>query len=406
MISVDQAQKHILDNIIEVVSKKVPLTDALNKVLDVDIYASRDQPPFNRCAMDGIAINLSTFNTPPKSFIIEGIGPAGVAANSLVDPKNCLEVMTGAVLPVNCDCVIRYEDLDIKDNIATIKENTPPLKSMQNVHQMGSDFKSGELLLKKGCLIRSPEVAILAATGHSEVATKACPKVAVVSTGDEVVPIEANPLPYQIRNSNSWAIKSELESFGISEVDFFHLADDEAQTYENLEKILTNYQVVILSGGVSMGKFDLIPDALTNLGIKKVFYKVSQRPGMPLWFGAIKGRSMVFALPGNPVAAITCLRRFVLLGLFKSLSANALNAVLPVYVRLAEDFEYKKDFTYYLPVSLMRNANDAPVANAVKLNGSGDFYSLHKCNGFIEFPKHRSSFLKGEIYPFYRFGRL
>ncbi|MBL6991423.1 MAG: molybdopterin molybdotransferase MoeA [Bacteriovoracaceae bacterium] len=398
MITTQDAQDLIFKNQITCDTKKIPLAASLNRVLAEDLLSGRDQPPFDRCAMDGIAINRASNK---RSFKIEGIQPAGTPQKSLQNSNNCLEVMTGAVLPKGCDCVIKYEDLRISGDTATLINHKNDLPVMQNVHLQGSDYKKGQHILTKHTIIRSPEVAVLASNGKKEVMVKSFPKIAIVSTGDEVVDLDVTMQPHQIRNSNSYAIQSELNSFGIFDVDLFHLKDEAKSLMKYLDMILDEFSLVILTGGVSMGKYDLIPNTLTDLGVKNIFYKVSHRPGKPLWYGVKDSVTSIFALPGNPCASIISLRRFVIPVIFKSMS---LKQNLVEHVKLERDYVYKKEFTFYLPVGLKYNEQKELLAVPVQTNGSGDFFSLTRSDGFLELPKNESRFFKGTAYPFYRWG--
>lgn len=392
MITVEEALSLIHSHAPKAQSIELDLTECYGKILAQDIHSERDQPPFNRMAMDGVAIDFEEYKKGRRVFKIQDIQRAGQAPLTLADPADCIEAMTGGVLPKGATAVIRYEDTQIENGICTIN-NDLTFNMMNNVHEMGSDHKEGEKLLNKGQIIYGPQMGIIASNGYSKVQVYRPPRVAVISTGDELVELEQTPLAHQIRRSNSYALMAQLNSSGFSEVTQFHLIDNETLLFNELKKILDAHDVLVLSGGVSMGKYDYLPQVFNDLKIKKVFHKVSQRPGKPFWFGVTDTKA-IYALPGNPVSAITCLRRFVIPALMH-------NSSLQEYAVLSEDFNFNKDLTYFLPVKLGHQDNNL-TATPIKTNGSGDYGSLAFSDGFIELPKDQSQFLKGETFKLFR----
>ena len=216
--------------------------------------------------------------------------------------------------------VIRYEDLDIKDGIATIQ--VEELKYRQNIHEQGEDRKQGDLIVSPPLRLSSAEIGVAATTGKAMIKVAQLPKAMIISTGDELVEIDEQPLAHQIRRSNVHRLKATLNNWGL-EVDTAHLLDDEAIIIQKLEKILNDYQIVIMSGGVSKGKFDFIPTALEKLGVKKLFHRIAQRPGKPFWFGKAPNGSVIFALPGNPVSSFMCTHKYFHPWLISSLGLPA-----------------------------------------------------------------------------------
>src|SRR5690606_7203118 len=202
----------------------------------------------------------------------------------LTDTSHCVEIMTGAVVPANADTVIMYEHLLIGDGRASLSRI--PIRG-QEIHLEGSDKKRGDLVLPRDIKITAAEIGILATVGKALVPVKKLPKTAVVSTGNELVEITENPLPYQIRRSNIHTLYGALSEEGIVPNEF-HLADNKEAMREKLPPILRDHNTVLLSGGISKGKYDFIPEILEELGVTKIFYQVSQRPGKPFWFGIQK----------------------------------------------------------------------------------------------------------------------
>ena len=217
------------------------------------------------------------------------------------------------------------------------------------------------------------------------------PVTAVISTGDELIDVAQPPLPHQIRKSNSYALAAAIAESG-GKADVFHLVDDEQVLKEKLATIIKNYELIVLSGGVSKGKFDFVPQVLESLGVKKLFHQVSQRPGKPMWFGRSE-KNTVFALPGNPVSTFMCFYRYVKPWLSKSLGhkPKMQSAILAV------DFTFSPSLTYFLQVKI-ENVQGKLMAYPAMGGGSGDFANLKEVDGFLELPLERSEFHKGESF--------
>ncbi|RLA65596.1 MAG: molybdopterin molybdenumtransferase MoeA [Epsilonproteobacteria bacterium] len=398
MTSVEQAQNAIFAGLIQSNSQNQDLTDWPGKILCQEITAERDGPPFNRCAMDGIAINLSHIGN--TVFNLEGVQAAGEIQKTLNNPAQALEVMTGAPLPIGCDLVIPYEQISINNGNAVLNPGLN-LKPMQNVHQKASDFKKGDILLTKGRPLNTPQITVAVSQGYNKLVVKTLPKVAIISSGDELVDLDKTPLPHQIRKSNPYAIQNELKSMRIKDLDLYHLNDDFDESYLLIKGLLEKYQILVLSGGVSKGKFDLLPDVLEKLNVTKVFHRITQRPGKPFWFGKGEKGQMIFALPGNPVSALICLRRYVTPALRKMELGKMPNQRFAI---LKEPITFRKDLTLFKPVKISYSHDGKTWATPVELNGSGDYFSLAESDGFLELPSEKQDFLSGESYPLYLWG--
>lgn len=394
MVSVAEAEKIILGHLFKPSIQQMELTQANGKILAEEVKADRDLPPFNRATMDGISIPFDSYEKGQRKFVIESLQAAGQIQQTLADAKNCIEIMTGAPLPIGTDSVIPYENLKIENKTATILAE--PVNKRQNVHLQGSDAKQNETLLNRGMKLSPSEIALLASVGKSKVDVLKYPKAAVISTGDELVDVDQTPLAHQIRRSNSYALVSALHELGC-EAQMFHLADNEKELEEKLELILSQYELVILSGGVSKGKFDFVPQILESLGIKKLFHGVSQRPGKPMWFG-VSSTNFVFALPGNPVSTFMCFHRYVKLWLTKSMGVSLKN---PKAI-LAKDFSFAPQLTYFLQVKI-ENENGKLMAYPSVGGGSGDFANLKDVDGFLELPLGQNEFKSYTVYSLYLF---
>lgn len=394
MIEISEATKIINNSILNLPKTLVPLEKAEGRVLRQKVIADTDFPPFNRVMMDGIAIKFDDYKEGIKIFNIIGIQAAGSPQMTLEQKGNCLEAMTGAVAPIGSDTVIPYEDIDIDSANQTAKVQLNKIKKGQNIHQKGLDKKKGDLLISEGTLIGTPEIAVAASVGLMELWVAKNPSVAIISTGNELVEIHENPLPHQIRRSNVYAIASELKHFGIKS-DLFHLSDEKDKLNNELEKVLNNRELIILSGGVSKGKFDFIPEVLEELGVKKMFHHISQKPGKPFWFGVKEGEKVVFAFPGNPVSTFLCYHKYLVPWLKMSLGLNQLP---PRKAILARDFSIKTSLTYFLQVKTNIDENGQILAYPKVGRGSGDHANLLSSDAFLELPGNTFDFKKGEIF--------
>ncbi len=375
----------------------IDFKESLGRVLRENIAADREMPPFNRVSMDGIAIKTSVFKSGRRDFKIENIQAAGSDQLVLGNENNCIEAMTGAMLPVGTDAIIPYELISIEKGIAHI--NLEEVQYFQNIHKKGLDRQKNELLVPQNTKISSAEIGVFATVGKSRVQVSTLPKVAIVSTGDELVEVNQFPAPYQIRKSNVHTLYSLLKRFEITP-DLYHISDSKEQLREKINSLLESYDVLMFSGAVSKGKFDFLPEILNELGVVKHFHKVRQRPGKPFWFGK-KGQTTIFAYPGNPVSTfVSCLKYFVP-WLQKSLQLSFENQNFAV---LGEDFNFKPALTYFLQVKII-NKEGRLMAFPDPGNGSGDLANLSNNDGFLELPSDRTSFEKGEVFPLiqYRF---
>jgi molybdopterin molybdotransferase len=389
-ISVTEAEKIILSLQKDFGTEIISFHDAAGRVLVQDITADRDLPPFNRIAMDGIAIKYDAFEKGIRTFKINSTQAAGEEPKNIDAIDECIEIMTGAALPAATNTVIRYEDLELKEGKAILR--TENVKEGQNIHWKGSDKKKNEVLVPANCVITPSVINVAASVGATKLPVKNLPKPALISTGDELVEVNEKPSPYQIRNSNAYYIEAVLKQHSLRP-DRIHLPDDEKIIKQKLKQALEEYDVLILTGGVSMGKFDYVPKILEELSVQLLFYKVQQRPGKPFWFGSYENK-LIFAFPGNPVSAFLCLHRYFLPWLQRSLCMSPSK----MYAVLDEDVEFKPPLTCFLQVKLQVNEEGKLLAKPIKENGSGDFSSLTEADAFMELPFDKQFFQKGEVY--------
>ncbi len=398
MLTPAEAEKLIGQHLVCLPIESLPLAQCAGAVLRENIYAERDQPPFDRVAMDGIAIHSEGLRVGPRRFRIQAVQAAGDPPLTLAAHTACIEVMTGAVLPAECDAVVPVEEVETRDGAAQVAADVT-IEAWQNVHRRGSDTRQGALLLSSGTRLTAPEVAIAASAGMARVRVSSQPAIVVISTGNELVEPGEPILPHQVRRSNAYAVVAALRRQGFVRVADDHVIDDVAQLRRRLKFHLDTHDVLVLSGGVSMGRFDLVPQALEELGVQVIFHKVAQRPGKPLWFGVAASGAAVFALPGNPVSTLVCLARYVVPALFTAMAQKAEPAEK---IALSAPVTISATLAFFLPVRVEVDDWGRAWAVPCPTNGSGDFTSLAGTDGFVELPPGPNDYPKGFVTRLYR----
>ena len=394
MISVKEALETVLNSTQNFGVEEISFIKSVGRILKEEIVADRDFPPFNRVSMDGIAIDYSSFKNGQRGFKIEGIQAAGSKQITLQNTENCIEVMTGAVLPNKANTVIRYEDITIKDGFATI--NIDAINNRQNIHTKGKDGKVGDILINQNIKISAAEIGVLATVGKSYVKVVKLPKVMIVSTGDELVAVDEIPLEHQIRRSNVFTLVSLLERLDIPS-ETAHITDDKSILKSKIKSYLEEYDVLLFSGAVSKGKYDFLPEVFNELGVEKLFHKVAQRPGKPFFYGKTNNCN-VFGFPGNPISTfVNCLAYFYP-WYYKSVGLEIKEETAVI----GEDVSFKPNLVYFLQVKL-ESKNGNLIAFPIKGNGSGDLASLVKTDAFIQLPNNKIEFKSGEIFPIIRY---
>jgi molybdopterin molybdotransferase len=398
LLSPAAAEALIRERAPELPTASRPLASLAGAILREAVAAERDLPPFDRVSMDGIAIASSAWRDGRRRFRVGGTQAAGAPPLTLTDPGNCIEAMTGAILPIGCDCVIPVERLRLEGPDAVI-EATFEVAPGLNVHTRGLDCRAGTRLLEPGTRLGAPELAVLASAGCARAEVAAEPQILVVTTGDELVDAGVAIADWQIRRSNAAALLAALRGRGYTRVADAHLRDDPERMQDSLRAWLDTHDVLVLTGGVSMGRFDYVPATLAALGVEQVFHKVAQRPGLPMWFGVASERGKaVYALPGNPVSSLVCLVRYVLPGLA---AAGSAPAEASPRVPLGAPFRVQPALSYFLPVELRAGPAGA-LAWPRPTRGSGDFVSLLGTQGFVELPPGPAEYPAGHLADFHR----
>ncbi|HEU4617017.1 MAG TPA: molybdopterin molybdotransferase MoeA [Gammaproteobacteria bacterium] len=398
MTDTHEAEASILARMPRARVQEEPLDRAIGRILAEPVVAERDQPPFDRVTMDGIAIAFADWSAGKRLFSIAGTQAAGAAPLAIDHAGQCIEVMTGAMLPAGADTVIPVERVKRQGGQAEV-DGDAAVAERQFVHPRGSDRKQGAVLLEPGTRIGPTEMAVLASAGYARVMLAEPPRIAVISTGDELVDVAEPVEPFQIRSSNERAIEASLAGHGLATVTRVRLADDERLMLEEIGRLHAQHDALILSGGVSMGQFDYVPAVLERLGVELVFHKIRQRPGRPMGFGVTAQGKPVFALPGNPVSALVCLTRYVVPALARSLGRKP---PPPERAVLTADVELGSDLTYFVPVRLVTTERGVVEAEPHQTNTSGDFITLVGTDGFVELPRGRRRYMKGEAVRLFR----
>lgn len=401
MISVAEADlrlKNILKNL-SFETETLPLMQSLGHILAEDILADRDFPPFNRVMMDGIALRFEAFSLGKRAFRIADIAAAGQSQKILTDPSNdCIEIMTGAVLPEGCDTVIRYEDLQHTEG--GVKIMVESIVFQQNIHFKGTNKKENDVVVPKGKRLNASDISTAATVGKAFLKVAKLPRIAVISTGNELVSIEETPELHQIRRSNVWAVTAFLkENFGVV-TDMYHLNDDETDLENRVGAIIEQHDICIFSGAVSAGKYDFLPKILEKLGISTLFHQVAQRPAKPLFVGTF-AHKVIFGLPGNPVSTYLSTVRYI-----KPFLQQYLGEKIPPpqYATLTETVFFKPAMTYFLPVKIAYTEGGQISATPAVYSGSGDLAALNDANAFVELPNDgRTEYKKGDSFLSYGF---
>ena len=342
-------------------TEKMPLAKTLGMNIAEKIVADRDFPPFDRVMKDGIAVK----DISAPTWKIEGILFAGEPVKAIKKIDGALEIMTGATAPRGTEAIIKIEDLSIEKKIATYIGKTP-LEKGQFIHLQGADAAAGSVLVKKRTKIGPVEIAIAATVGKAHIEVESKPHVHIFSTGDEIVGLHETPADHQIRSSNVMMLKSVLLSKGFK-ANSSHLADSAEKIKSSVDKALESNDIILLSGGVSAGKKDLIPGVLAEAGFETVFHKISQKPGRPLLVATRPDGKVVFAFPGNPISTLTCFWVYFL---------PWVSGEWP---------EYQVKEIKFLPKPSAELDQWIPVENREVLahNGSGDLINWSRADGLV-----------------------
>jgi molybdopterin molybdotransferase len=397
MKEIAEAEALILAHMPRFKARQEPLQACIGRVLAEDIHAERDQPPFDRVTMDGIAVAFRDFAAGVRAFEVVGTQAAGSEPIAIAAAQ-CVEVMTGTPLPPGADTVVPVERVQRSGSTATIAADAA-VSAEQFVHRRGSDRLQGSRVLTAGTRLGPPEIAVLAGAGHATALVAELPRVAVISTGDELVEAGKPVAPHQIRSTNDRAVEASLLQHRLGTVTRARLRDDANALAVAIDRLDSELDVLVLSGGVSMGQFDFVPSVLAELGAKLVLHKVAQRPGRPMWFGVSARGKPIFALPGNPVSTLVCATRYLLPALRH---ASGLAPAAPELVELTAPIEALRTLTLFTPVTVSSSSSATLLATPHQTNTSGDFVALASTAGFVELAPKDGSYAAGTVARLFR----
>lgn len=313
LITVDEAVKKILGSVSRLGSETVPLLEASGRILFEDIVSDINIPPFDNSAMDGFAVRyedtIGATSSAPVSLRIEGEIQAGGALPQMTVAENrAVRIMTGAPIPAGANAVIPVEMIEEDPGGGSISVSRV-MKRNENVRFSGEDIKQNQVVLAQGKKLQSADIGLLAALNRSTVKVFQKPRVGIITTGDELAELGEDLLPGKIRNSNAYALCAEVAKYNGIPV-YLGIAKDTVENIRSMFAGAMEYDVVISTGGVSMGKYDFVKDVISDLGVTILIEKLNMKPGKPMTFG-IKNRTLFFGLPGNPVSSIVSFIEFV-----------------------------------------------------------------------------------------------
>jgi len=385
MITFEAAFKIVMESVFETRTETIPFTDSSGRILDEDIKSDIDMPPFNRSAVDGYACHRIDINNELE--VIEVIS-AGKKPMQIVGKNQCSKIMTGAIVPDGCDVVFMVEESGNFSN-GKIRFSGTDLKL--NISVKGEDVRTGDVVLKKGKLIQPQDVAVMASVGHTKVNVKKKPIVGIISTGDELINPSDFPAISQIRNSNAYQLDAQVTRAGGTAIEYGIAPDNENITYEIIQKAIHECDIVIITGGVSMGDFDFVPGVLIRSDVKILFDRVNVQPGKPTTFG-VHSKAIVFGLPGNPVSSFIQFEMLVrpLINSMMGYTWIPREQKLP----LAINYERKSsDRMGLIPVFINKDLEVVPV----DFHGSAHITALSYSDGVITMKPGIRSLIKGEV---------
>lgn len=368
MISIEEALQIVHDQKVVKNSITLSLTDALGYSLAKEVYAPFDLPGFDNSAMDGYAICGHS-----KTYEIVGEIAAGDTQTHELRPEEAMRIFTGGKVPLNCTSVVMQEKTRVKGSFVEITED---MVAGKNIRKKGGEIAAGNLVFEKGHTISASTIGLLCSLGLTDAEVYTKPRVQLISTGDELVQPGEKLAEGQIYESNGQTLSGALRSYGFSCEVRTQLRDDYLTIKEGIANSLDQCDVLLLSGGISVGEYDFVKKALEENGVKELFYKVFQKPGKPLFFGR-KGDKFVFALPGNPASSLTCFYVYVL-PLLQKISGSDADGLLRIFAPLRHSYEMKSDRPSFLKARLENKE-----VNILDGQSSSMIYSMSKGNALV-----------------------
>lgn len=397
MLNVTEALRRICATVSPSPTQSESLLDALGTILASDIVSTGDSPPFDKSMMDGFAVRFADLTSESVVLDITGEILAGQVADQSLPAGAACRIMTGAPIPQGADSVIPVELTEMVDETRVRLNLSQPPRAGWNVILTGSNMKAGENVISAGTLVRPQEVALLAEMGFARVEVRRPPRVAILATGDELVDVDETPGPGQIRNSNAIMLAAQVRAAGAEPV-VLGIARDNPD--ELRAKILQGLSAdfLCLSGGVSAGQRDLVPQELASANVQEVFHKVAMKPGKPVWFGTRNSPDCppchVFGLPGNPVSSMVCFELFVKTALrcFSGVPSPEPQLIEAV---LQQEFSQRGDREVWFPAYVQISQGEVQVT-PTGWKGSSDLRSTVEANSSVVFPPGERTYLPGE----------
>lgn len=384
MISVAEAIQIVKEQTLRHTTETVALYDALGRVLATDVVADSDLPPFDRSQMDGYAVKANDVQTAPVSLRIVGESAAGRGWHHDMQEGEAVRIMTGAPVPSGADSVQQVEFThELKDG--TVVELLQSVEPGKSIVKRGSEVKKGDTVLTAGTVINAAMMAVLASFGYAEIEVSRRPRVAVVATGSELVPVNQEPGQDQIRDSNNYSIRAYAHLAGATTEEAKLTGDDISDLKTQITKAASTSDIVVTSGGVSMGIYDFTKTALRELGAELFFERVALRPGKPTVFGRLPSGALVFGLPGNPVSVSVTFNLFVRTALL-AMQGCAEPALPQQTAVLARKVRGTIDRESYLPAQLTTNDDGQLIAFPLKWGGSSDLVSFAMTTALLIVP--------------------
>ncbi len=386
MIDFENALELVLKDVREMGTEQVDLNNSLNRVLAEDVHSDIDMPPFNKAAVDGYACRMEDINNELE--VLELVA-AGEVPSKKVTKDTCTKIMTGAMVPEGADTILMVEHTEELPNkkIRFLKNST-----RKNVAYKAEDVKAGDLIWGKGMLILPQHIATFAAVGCANPIVAKKPRVAIMSTGDELVEPDKKPEQGKIRNSNAYQLIAQVESINCTPNYMGIIPDSEHETDIAISTALAENDMVILTGGVSMGDFDFVPKIMKKNNVDILFQKVAIKPGRPTVFGKTE-KSYIFGLPGNPVSSFINFEMFAKPLLFKMMGYNYNPA--EIKLKLSKDFKRKTyDRKEFVPVEINFSSG---MTEPVSYHGSAHIHAICMAQGIMIIPKGIAEIKKGEV---------
>ena len=387
MISVSEAKNLVLESAELLGIQAISLYDSTGFTLAEDIFSNIDVPSFNQSAMDGYGLKFEDLKET-KSLSIIGKIPAGVFPDFKVAPNSAVRIFTGSQIPEGCDTVVVQEKVTVNSNQLFV--NDEQLKKGMNIRLKGSQTKKGNLALKAGTKITPGASGFLAGLGFNEVKVFKTPKVCIINTGKELIKPGQSNEPSKVYESNSYSLNAALSEFNIKPQTIICIDDDEGTITESIKNNLSECDILIISGGVSVGDYDFVAKALDNCGVKCIFHKVKQKPGKPLYFGKIN-KTLIFGLPGNPAATLTCYYEYIMPAIKKMMGYDD-DSETKVCLPLTTSFVKKAGLTFFIKGKVVSNG-----VTPLNAQESYQMSSFAFADCIIQLDEDRTEYNEGEL---------